>query len=138
MPVGFAVAVLVMVAAGTTTVAWRSLLVALLLVAVPALDMALVIVSRRRRGVSVLTGGQDHLTHRTRRFLSNTRAVVLALGVTQAALSVLAVLLSRGDSTLLVISASLYVLVAGGLIIVLDTEQLEEFPVARPDVGGSR
>jgi UDP-GlcNAc:undecaprenyl-phosphate/decaprenyl-phosphate GlcNAc-1-phosphate transferase len=81
MPVGFAVAVLVMAAAETTTVAWRSLLVSLLLVAVPALDTSLVIVSRRRRGVSVLTGGRDHLPHRTRRMLSSPRAVVLALGV---------------------------------------------------------
>jgi UDP-N-acetylmuramyl pentapeptide phosphotransferase/UDP-N-acetylglucosamine-1-phosphate transferase len=131
MPVGFAVAVLVMAAAETTTVAWRSLLVSLLLVAVPALDTSLVIVSRRRRGVSVLTGGRDHLTHRTRRMLSSPRAVVLALGVVQAATSVLAVLASEGDSSLLVISVSLYVLVAGAVIIVLDTQQIEEFPVQR-------
>jgi UDP-GlcNAc:undecaprenyl-phosphate/decaprenyl-phosphate GlcNAc-1-phosphate transferase len=131
MPVGFAVAVLVMAAAETTTVAWRSLLVSLLLVAVPALDTSLVIISRRRRGVSVLTGGRDHLTHRTRRLLSSSRAVVLALGVVQAATSVLAVLASEGDSSLLVISVSLYVLVAGGVIIVLDTQQIEEFRVER-------
>ena len=135
MPVGFAVAVLVMVAAGTTTVAWRSLLVALLLVAVPALDTSLVIVSRRRRGVSILKGGRDHLTHRTRRFLPSARAVALALGAVQAVVSVLAVLVSRGNSSLLVISASLYVLAAGGVIVVLDTEQIEEFPAARADAG---
>jgi UDP-N-acetylmuramyl pentapeptide phosphotransferase/UDP-N-acetylglucosamine-1-phosphate transferase/tetratricopeptide (TPR) repeat protein len=129
MPVGFAAAVFVMVAAGTTTVAWRSLLVALLLVAVPALDTTLVIVSRRRRGVSILSGGRDHLTHRTRRYLPSARAVALALGVAQAALSVLAVLTSRGDSTLLVISASLYVLVAGCVIVALDTQEIEEFDV---------
>ncbi len=57
MPMGFAVAVLVMVAASTSAVAWRSLLVALLLVGIPALDTSLVIVSRRRRGVSILKGG---------------------------------------------------------------------------------
>jgi UDP-GlcNAc:undecaprenyl-phosphate GlcNAc-1-phosphate transferase len=133
MPVGFAVSVLVMVAAGTTTVAWRSLLVALLLVAVPVLDTTLVIVSRRRRGVSVLSGGRDHLTHRTRRFLPSTRAVVLTLGVVQAAMSVLAALASRGNSSLLVISASLYVLAAGGVIIVLDNQQIDEFAAERGD-----
>jgi UDP-GlcNAc:undecaprenyl-phosphate GlcNAc-1-phosphate transferase len=131
MPIGFAVSVLVMVAAGTATVAWRSLLVALLLVAVPALDTSLVIVSRRRRGVSVLTGGRDHLTHRTQRLLSTPHAVALALGVAQAALSVLAVLVSRGGSTVLVISVSLYVLGAGGLIVLLDTGQIEE-PATAP------
>jgi UDP-N-acetylmuramyl pentapeptide phosphotransferase/UDP-N-acetylglucosamine-1-phosphate transferase len=129
MPVGFAVSVFVMVGAGTTTVAWRSLLVALLLVAVPVLDTALVIVSRRRRGVSVLTGGRDHLTHRTRRYLPSTRAVALSLGIGQAALSVLAVLASRGGSALLVIAASGYVLAAGCLIVVLDSQELEEFEV---------
>jgi UDP-GlcNAc:undecaprenyl-phosphate/decaprenyl-phosphate GlcNAc-1-phosphate transferase len=130
MPVGFIAAVLVMVAAGTTTVAWRSLLVALLLVAVPALDTTLVIVSRRRRGVSVLSGGRDHLTHRTLRYVRSTRAVALTLGVAQAALSVLAVLTSRGDSTLLVIGASLYVLGAGCVIVALDNQEIEEFAAA--------
>jgi UDP-N-acetylmuramyl pentapeptide phosphotransferase/UDP-N-acetylglucosamine-1-phosphate transferase/O-antigen ligase len=129
MPVGFAAAVFVMVAAGTTTVAWRSLLVALLLVAVPALDMTLVIVSRRRRGVSVLSGGRDHLTHRTLRYVRSTRAVALTLGVAQAALSVLAVLTSRGDSTLLVVGASLYVLGGGCLIVALESQEIEEFGV---------
>jgi UDP-GlcNAc:undecaprenyl-phosphate/decaprenyl-phosphate GlcNAc-1-phosphate transferase len=132
MPVGFAASVVVMEAAGTSTAAWRSLLVALLLIAIPALDMTLVIVSRRRRGVSVLTGGRDHLTHRTRKLLGNTRAVVLSLGVAQAALSVIAALASRGDSSLLVISASLYVLVAGAVIVVLDTQEIEESEGASP------
>jgi hypothetical protein len=130
MPVGFAAAVFVMVAAGTTTVAWRSLLVALLLVAVPALDTTLVIVSRRRRGVSVLSGGRDHLTHRTLRYVRSTRAVALTLGVAQAALSLLAVLTSRGNSTLLVVGASLYVLGAGCIIVALDTHEIEEFGAA--------
>jgi UDP-GlcNAc:undecaprenyl-phosphate/decaprenyl-phosphate GlcNAc-1-phosphate transferase len=135
MPIGFAVSVLTMMAAGTTTVAWRSLLVALLLVAVPALDTSLVIISRRRRGVSVLTGGRDHLTHRTQRLLSTPHTVALALGVAQAALSLLAVLVSRGDSTVLVISVSLYVLGAGALIILLDSGQIEEFATAADDSG---
>jgi UDP-GlcNAc:undecaprenyl-phosphate GlcNAc-1-phosphate transferase len=126
MPVGFAAAVVVMQAAGTSTQAWRSLLVALLLIAIPALDITLVVVSRRRRGISVLTGGRDHLTHRTRNILGSTRAVVLSLAVAQAALSVIAALASRGQPSLLVISASLYVLVAGAVIIILDTQQIEE------------
>jgi UDP-N-acetylmuramyl pentapeptide phosphotransferase/UDP-N-acetylglucosamine-1-phosphate transferase/tetratricopeptide (TPR) repeat protein len=127
MPVGFAAAVFVMVAAGTTTVAWRALLVALLLVAVPALDTTLVIVSRRRRGVSVLSGGRDHLTHRTLRYVRSTRTVALTLGVVQAALSLLAVLTNRGDPTPLVLGASLYVLGAGCVIVAFDAHEIEEF-----------
>jgi len=141
MPVGFAVAVFVMVAAGTASVAWRSLLVALLLVAVPALDTALVIVSRRRRGVSVLAGGRDHLTHRVRRHLSSAQAVALALGLTQTVLCVLAVLASRSGSSLLVISAGLYVLIAGCAIVALETQELEQFDaqaVAREGISLSK
>jgi UDP-GlcNAc:undecaprenyl-phosphate GlcNAc-1-phosphate transferase len=130
MPMGFVVAVLVMVAAGSSPVAWRALLVALLLVGIPALDTSLVIVSRRRRGVSVLTGGRDHLTHRARKLLPSARAVALLLGAVQAALSVVAVLATRGEASFVVISASLYLLVAGCAIVVLDTQNLEEFAVA--------
>jgi UDP-GlcNAc:undecaprenyl-phosphate/decaprenyl-phosphate GlcNAc-1-phosphate transferase len=130
MPMGFVVSVLVMVAAGTTPVAWRSLLVALLLVGIPALDTTLVIVSRRRRGVSVLSGGRDHLTHRARKLLPSARAVALLLGTIQAGLSVVAVLASRGEGSFVVISASLYLLAAGGAIVVLDTQELEVFAQA--------
>jgi UDP-GlcNAc:undecaprenyl-phosphate GlcNAc-1-phosphate transferase len=135
MPMGFAVAVLVMVAAGTSSVAWRSLLVALLLVGIPLLDTSLVIVSRRRRGVSVLTGGRDHLTHRARKLLPSARAVALTLAAIQAALSVIAMLASRGEPALVVISASVYLLIAGGAIVSLDTQQLEEFTTAQPRFG---
>jgi UDP-GlcNAc:undecaprenyl-phosphate/decaprenyl-phosphate GlcNAc-1-phosphate transferase len=130
MPLGFAVAVLVMVAASTAPVAWQSLLVALLLVGIPALDTSLVIVSRRRRGVSVLTGGRDHLTHRARRFLPSARAVALSLGAIQAVVSVVAVLAIEGGTSFLVISAILYVLAAGGAIVLLETQNVEEFGVA--------
>jgi UDP-GlcNAc:undecaprenyl-phosphate GlcNAc-1-phosphate transferase len=127
MPMGFAVAVLVMVAATTSVTAWQSLLVALLLVGIPALDTSLVIVSRRRRGVSILKGGRDHLTHRARRFLPSARAVALTLGAVQAAVSVLAVLASQGGSSFIVIGAILYLLAAAIAIMVLETQQVEEF-----------
>jgi UDP-GlcNAc:undecaprenyl-phosphate/decaprenyl-phosphate GlcNAc-1-phosphate transferase len=127
MPMGFAVAVLVMVAAAASATAWQSLLVALLLVGIPALDTSLVIVSRRRRGVSILKGGRDHLTHRARRFLPSARAVALALGAVQAVVSVLAVLASQGGASFVVIGAILYLLAAAIAIMVLDTQQVEEF-----------
>jgi UDP-GlcNAc:undecaprenyl-phosphate GlcNAc-1-phosphate transferase len=138
MPLGFAAAVLVMVAAGTSTIAWQSLLVALLLVAIPALDTSLVIVSRRRRGVSVLTGGRDHLTHRARRFLPSARAVALSLGGVQAVVSVTAVIASQGGTSFLVISAILYVLAAACAIVLLETQKVEEFGVAPQGVLATR
>jgi UDP-GlcNAc:undecaprenyl-phosphate/decaprenyl-phosphate GlcNAc-1-phosphate transferase len=137
MPLGFAVAVLVMVAATTSVAAWQSLLVALLLVGIPALDTSLVIVSRRRRGVSVLKGGRDHLTHRTRRFLPSARAVALALGAVQAVVSVLAVLASQGGSSFVVIGAILYLLAAAIAIVLLETQQVEEFGPVEPQQTGA-
>jgi UDP-GlcNAc:undecaprenyl-phosphate GlcNAc-1-phosphate transferase len=120
MPLGFAAAVLVMVAATTSVPAWQSLPVALLLVGIPALDTSLVIVSRRRRGVPIVKGGLDHLTHRARRFLLSARAVALALGAVQAVVSVLAVLASQGGASFVVVGAILYVLAGGCAIAVLE------------------
>ncbi len=87
------------------------------------------IVSRRRRGVSVLSGGRDHLTHRARRYLPSARAVALSLGALQAAMSALAVLASRGEASLIVICASLYLFAAAGAIVVLDSQQVEEYGI---------
>lgn len=125
MPMGFAVAVLVMVAATTSVVAWQSLLVALLLVGIPVLDTSLVIVSRRRRGVSILKGGRDHLTHRARRFLPSARAVALALGAVQAVVSVVAVLASEGGASFVVIGAILYMLAGACAIVLLEARGME-------------
>ena len=138
MPMGLAVAVFVMVAAGTSHVAWHSLLVALLLIGVPLLDTSLVIVSRRRRGVSVLSGGRDHLTHRAREHLASPRAVALLLGASQAALSVVAVLDNQGQGLLVVLSASLFVLIAGCAIILLDTQKVEDFTSAEAGARSAR
>jgi len=126
MPMGFAAAVLVMVAARISTVAWESLLVALLLVGIPALDTSLVIVSRRRRGVPVMSGGRDHLTHRARSVLPSARAVALLLGALQAVISVVAVVASEGGASFVVISAVLYVLAAAAAIVVLENQRGEK------------
>ncbi len=80
MPIGFAVAALVMIGTAGSAPEWQSLAMGLLLVGVPALDTALVIVSRTRRGISILTGGRDHLTHRTLHRVRTTRAVALVAG----------------------------------------------------------
>lgn len=108
MPIGFAVAVLIMSAATTSVPGWQALPVALLLVGLPALDTALVIVSRRRRGAPVLAGGKDHLTHRTRRLLPSARAVAVGLGSVQAVFCVVALLATEGGSSFVVVAAALY------------------------------
>ena len=52
----------------------------------PILDTCLVVFSRRRQGVSLLSGGRDHLTHRLRQVLPSARTVALALAAAQAVL----------------------------------------------------
>jgi UDP-GlcNAc:undecaprenyl-phosphate GlcNAc-1-phosphate transferase len=130
MPVGFIVAALVMIGASDAVRYWQALAMALLLVGIPLLDTCLVVISRRRRGLSVLTGGRDHLTHRTRRRLRTVRAVAVALGTAQALLAVLALAAYRGGSLVLVIVVAAYVLAAALAIEVLDADFADDAQAA--------
>ena len=120
MPIGFAIAALVMIGASSAASEWQALVMGLLLVGVPALDTCLVVVSRRRRGVSILTGGRDHLTHRTRARLSTVRASVAALGAGQALLAALALVAVQGGPKALVPVVLLYLVAMATVIVVLD------------------
>ena len=122
MPIGFAIAALVMIGASASAAEWQALVMGLLLVGVPALDTCLVVVSRRRRGISVLTGGRDHLTHRTQARLRTVRASVAALGAGQALLAALALVAVEGGSRLLVPLVLVYLVAMAALIAVLDAE----------------
>jgi UDP-N-acetylmuramyl pentapeptide phosphotransferase/UDP-N-acetylglucosamine-1-phosphate transferase/O-antigen ligase len=134
MPVGFAIAALVMIGASSAAAEWQALLMGLLLVGVPALDTCLVVVSRRRRGVSILTGGRDHLTHRTHARLRTAHASVAALGAAQALLAVLALVAVQGGSRLLVPLVLLYLIALATLIAVLDVQARTQAPAGAPDV----
>jgi UDP-GlcNAc:undecaprenyl-phosphate GlcNAc-1-phosphate transferase len=126
MPLGFAIAVLIANAARSAEPSSLALLVGFLLVGIPALDMCLVIVSRTRRGVSVLTGGGDHLTHRTRQRMRTSRRVALVLGSAQALLSGLVILASReGSSTLVYIVLAFVVFAAAAIVALEDAIPLE-------------
>ncbi|MBJ7470230.1 MAG: undecaprenyl/decaprenyl-phosphate alpha-N-acetylglucosaminyl 1-phosphate transferase [Solirubrobacteraceae bacterium] len=123
MPIGFAVAVMVMSGAGVAADGWQALAAGLLLVGLPALDTALVIVSRRRKGISVLTGGRDHLTHRTRRRLGTARAVALSLGGAQAVIAAIAlVALGIGPAAMIAVTV-VGLAVAGGTIALLERQE---------------
>jgi UDP-GlcNAc:undecaprenyl-phosphate GlcNAc-1-phosphate transferase len=128
MPIGFVIASLVMIGASDAVRAWQALAMALLLVGIPLLDTCLVVISRRRRGLSVLTAGRDHLTHRARRRLTTVRAVAVALGSAQALLAVLALAAYRGGSVVLVIVVAAYVLAAALTIEVLDADFSDDRP----------
>lgn len=120
MPIGFAVAVLVANAARHAEPSSLSLLVGFLLVGIPALDTTLVVVSRTRRGISVLTGGRDHLTHRTRRRMGTPRRVAFVLGGSQAVLSTVVILGSQASSSLLVYVVLTFVVLAAAAIVALE------------------
>lgn len=123
MPIGFALAALVMAGAGGAAPEWQALAIGVLLVGVPALDSTLVTISRRRRGIPLLTGGRDHLTHRTRRRLRTAQAVAVALGSAQAMLAALALAASRGDGLAIVAAVAVFLAAAGALIALLDAPQ---------------
>jgi UDP-N-acetylmuramyl pentapeptide phosphotransferase/UDP-N-acetylglucosamine-1-phosphate transferase len=130
MPIGFGVAALVMVGSAEAVPAWQALIVGLLLVGVPALDTCLVMVSRRRRGISILTGGRDHLTHRTQRRLRTARAVAMALGAGQALVSALALFAVNGGVAAVVLVVVLYLVVAATAIALLEAAEREQAVVA--------
>ena len=58
-----------------------SLSIPLLLLAIPILDTTVVVISRLLRGVSILEGGQDHLSHRLviKGFTRQTSVILLWL-----------------------------------------------------------
>jgi UDP-GlcNAc:undecaprenyl-phosphate GlcNAc-1-phosphate transferase len=126
MPLGFAVAAIAMTGASDSVAAWQALLVGLLIVGVPLLDTALVIVSRRRRGVSILTGGHDHLTFRTRRHLRTARLAVTVLGGAQALVAALALLSVENGSGFVVLAVLAYLVAAGSTIAILEAEERRE------------
>jgi UDP-GlcNAc:undecaprenyl-phosphate GlcNAc-1-phosphate transferase len=130
MPVGFAVAALAMMGVSGSAPAWQSLAMGLLFVGIPAMDTALVMVSRRRRKISILTGGRDHLTHRARNRLITARAVAVALGGAQAVISGLAVIALRGGEAPVLVAVAAYLTGLGVAITVLDGRFAPDPPVA--------
>lgn len=120
IPVGFAVATLVMAGASDAFPAAQAVPVGVLLVGVALLDTALVIVSRLRRGVSILTGGQDHLTFRVRNRLGTAGRVALALGATQALVAALVIGAVETSSALVAVAVAAYLLAATAVILRLE------------------
>jgi UDP-GlcNAc:undecaprenyl-phosphate GlcNAc-1-phosphate transferase len=95
MLIGFLVAALIMTTAQLQGGGhWSVAIVAVLLVGVPLVDTMLVCVSRRRRGVSILAGSSDHLTHRLRRMLPSAGVVAACLACAQLLLSAAAAIVS--------------------------------------------
>jgi UDP-GlcNAc:undecaprenyl-phosphate/decaprenyl-phosphate GlcNAc-1-phosphate transferase len=97
-PIGLLVAGLVMATGHHLHGGRANLLVGALLAGVVILDTTLVTVSRTRRGVPIVTGGRDHLSHRLLLVLRSPRAVAAVLAIAQATLCALAIAGDRGGA----------------------------------------
>jgi UDP-GlcNAc:undecaprenyl-phosphate GlcNAc-1-phosphate transferase len=116
MPIGFIVAALAIAAQPVDELGRGAILSAALLVGLVILDTTLVIVSRRRRGVQLLTGGRDHLTHRMLGAVGTPRRVAGILAIVQLGLCAAAVVsASSGGDAVLWIAASAMV---GGIAMI--------------------
>jgi UDP-GlcNAc:undecaprenyl-phosphate GlcNAc-1-phosphate transferase len=131
MPVGFLVAGLGMATSRNLGLGDAGLLAIALTAGLVILDTTLVVVSRRRRGISVTTGGRDHLTHRLLARLHSPRAVALVLALTQVALCGLAVGGDELGATALAAFAAGIVACGLAAIVVLDSAASRPTSVAK-------
>ena len=120
LPVGFLLAATAM-NGPLADAEWPALLAAIVLIGLPMLDATLVFISRRRRGVSLLTGGRDHLTHRLLTRMHSPRTVALSLAIAQAALSALAIYVTEQGTASIVASAAVFAVIVLFAVTVLET-----------------
>lgn len=120
MPVGFVVAAVVMHISTHAGLGEAVVVPAALFVGLPALDTGLVVVSRTRRGVAVLSGARDHLTHRLLGPLHTPRAVALALGLTQAALCLVGLALFQAAAAAVFAFGAIYFVLGCAAILALE------------------
>ena len=121
MPVGFLVGAMTMAVVGAGDPAPLTLVTAVLLAGLPLVDTALVLVSRRRRGISFLVGGRDHMTHRLRRRLRTPRQVAASLAAIQAALCLVAIGADQLGEDEVVVAGVMWFIVAAGMITLLES-----------------
>jgi UDP-GlcNAc:undecaprenyl-phosphate GlcNAc-1-phosphate transferase len=121
MPIGLVVAATVMSLPAVGGVEWAMIPLAVVLVGLPALDTALVIVSRRRRGVAVLSGGRDHLTHRLLTRLGSPQRVAVTLAAAQGAFCAATIVFFELDAGPAVIGAFCCIALGVALVVALET-----------------
>jgi UDP-GlcNAc:undecaprenyl-phosphate/decaprenyl-phosphate GlcNAc-1-phosphate transferase len=140
MPIGFVVAAVVMGISEHAGLGQSVIVAAALFVGLPALDTALVVISRTRRGAAVLSGARDHLTHRLLGRLHTPRAVALALGLTQAALCLVGLVLFQAAVAAVFAFGAMYFALGCAAILVLESSYTSEAAPAvatpaRPESG---
>ena len=79
---------------------WKSLTIPVILLAVPLLDTCVAVFSRLARGVSPLTGGKDHLSHRLVRAGLTRPMAAIALWAASGVCALIAVLVYKNPGAL--------------------------------------
>lgn len=120
MAVGFLLAGGLMAAPMGKLSGWPAVAAAALVVGLPIFDTTLVVLSRRRRGVPVLSGATDHTTHRLRVSLKSPAAVCAVLALGQLTLCGLAIEATRLGRNAAIVLVCLIVVLGGALVIVAD------------------
>lgn len=120
MPIGFIVAAIAMNIPVEAGIGWPVLLIGALLLAIPVLDTLLVVVSRTRRRVALVTAGRDHLTHRLAARLGSPRVVAATLALTQAAVSATAIVAGRSGRTTIIVVALCFLALGGAAVALLE------------------
>jgi UDP-GlcNAc:undecaprenyl-phosphate GlcNAc-1-phosphate transferase len=82
------------------TPTWKSLTIPVILLAVPLLDTCVAVFSRLARGLSPLTGGKDHLSHRLVRAGLSRRVAAVGLWSASGLCAVVAVLVYQYPDSL--------------------------------------
>jgi len=82
------------------TPTWKSLTIPVILLAVPLLDTSVAVLSRLTRGLSPLTGGKDHLSHRLVRAGLSRRGAAVGLWSASGVCAVVAVLVYQYPDSL--------------------------------------
>ena len=105
---------------------WQSLAIPIMLLAVPLLDTCVAVFSRLARGLSPLTGGKDHLSHRLVRAGLSRRAAAITLWSTSGVCALFAIgVYSFADSLGSILIALFAVLWLLALVLFLRTPSTE-------------
>jgi len=80
--------------------AWKSLMIPVMLLAMPLLDTCVAVFSRLQRGISPLTGGRDHLSHRLVRAGFSRQLAAISLWGASGVCAVMAVLVYQYPDSL--------------------------------------
>jgi UDP-GlcNAc:undecaprenyl-phosphate GlcNAc-1-phosphate transferase len=123
MPIGLIVAAVIMGVPHSDS-GLATLFAAAPLGGIAIFDTTLVVFSRWRRGVQVLSGARDHLTHRLFARLGTARRVALALAGVQVALCGLAAVLYLMSPEAAIAAGFLYVAIGAVVLIRLEARLL--------------